>query len=73
MVQPGQDWDGDDGTGTLDRPTQRRILAQSQVRADLIVIRCISRIVHRQSPGGGGGGGEQISPALSFEAFGRFL
>jgi hypothetical protein len=74
VVQPGQDWDGDDGTGTLDRPTQRRILAQSQVRADLIVVRRISRIVHRQSPGGGG---EQISinlrAVLSFEAFGRFL
>jgi hypothetical protein len=42
-MQPGQDWDGDNGTGALDRPTQGRILAQCQVRADLIVVRCISR------------------------------
>jgi hypothetical protein len=37
-MQSGQDWDGDNGTGPLDRPTQGRILAQSQVRARLIVI-----------------------------------
>ena len=37
MVQPGQDGDGDNGTGPLDRPTQGRILAQRQVRARLIV------------------------------------
>src|SRR5258708_39153095 len=43
VMQPGQDWDGDNGTGALDRPTQGRILAQCQVRADLIVVRCISR------------------------------
>ena len=42
VVQPGQDWDGDNGTGALDRPTQGRILVQRQVRADLIVIRRIS-------------------------------
>src|SRR5438874_9298161 len=41
MVQPAQDWDGDNDTGPLDRPTQGRILAQRQVRARLIVIRCI--------------------------------
>jgi hypothetical protein len=40
VVQPGQDWDDDNGTGTgaLDRPTQGRILAQRQVRAHLIVV-----------------------------------
>ena len=43
VMQPGQDWDGDNGTGALDRPTQGRILAQCQVHADLIVVRCISR------------------------------
>ena len=43
MVQPGQDWDGDNGTGAPDRPTQGRILAQGQVRADLTVIHRISR------------------------------
>jgi hypothetical protein len=41
VVQPGQDWDSDNDTGPLDRPTQRRILAQRQVRARLIVICCI--------------------------------
>jgi hypothetical protein len=43
VVQSGQDRDGDNGTGALDRPTQGRVLAQCQVRADLIVVRCISR------------------------------
>src|SRR6266478_7145656 len=38
VVQPGQDWDGGNDTGPLDRPTQGRILAQRQVRARLIVI-----------------------------------
>jgi hypothetical protein len=38
MVQSGQDWDGDNDTGPLDRPAQGRILAQRQVRARLIVI-----------------------------------
>src|SRR5947209_18630592 len=47
MVQPGQDWDGDNDTGPLDRPTQGRILAQRQVRARLIVIR---RIRTKNSP-----------------------
>jgi hypothetical protein len=28
VVQPGQDWDSDNDTGPLDRPTQGRILAQ---------------------------------------------
>jgi hypothetical protein len=46
-VQPGQDWDGDNDTGPLDRPTQGRILAQRQVRAHLIVIR---RIRSKNSP-----------------------
>src|SRR5258708_6112744 len=41
VVQPGQDWDGDNDTGPLDRATQGRILAQRQVRARLIVIYCI--------------------------------
>jgi hypothetical protein len=41
VVQPGQDWDGDNDTGPLDRAAQRRILAQRQVRAHLIVIRHI--------------------------------
>jgi hypothetical protein len=41
VVQPGQDWDSDNDTGPLDRPTQGRILAQRQVRARVIVIRCI--------------------------------
>src|SRR6266436_5882822 len=43
VVQSGQDRDGNNGTGALDRPTQGRILAQCKVRADLIVVRCISR------------------------------
>src|SRR5258707_9673750 len=38
VVQPGQDRDGDNDTGPLDRPTQGRILAQRQVRTHLIVI-----------------------------------
>src|SRR5258705_5916889 len=41
VVQPGQDWDGDNDTEPLDRPTQGRILAQRQVRARLIVLRRI--------------------------------
>jgi hypothetical protein len=47
VVQPGEDWDGDNDTGPLDRPTQLRILAQRQVRAHLIVIR---RIRSKNSP-----------------------
>src|SRR6266516_5700437 len=47
VVQPGQDWDGDNDTEPLDRPTQGRILAQRQVRARLIVIR---RIRSKNSP-----------------------
>jgi hypothetical protein len=47
VVQPGQDRDGDNDTGPLDRPTQGRILAQRQVRARLIVIR---RIRSKNSP-----------------------
>src|SRR5258708_17117422 len=41
VVQPGQDWDGNNDTGPLDRATQGRILAQRQVRTRLIVIYCI--------------------------------
>jgi len=37
VVQTGQDWEGDNDTGPLDRPAQGRILAQRQVRARLIV------------------------------------
>ena len=47
MVQPGEDWDGDNDTGPLDRPTRGRILSQRQVRARLIVIR---RIRSKNSP-----------------------
>ena len=43
MVQTGQDWDRDNDTGPLHRPTQGRILAQRQVRAHLIVVRSIRR------------------------------
>src|SRR6266478_6722425 len=43
VMQPGQDWDGDDGTSPLDRPTEGRILVQRQVRANLVVIRPIRR------------------------------
>jgi hypothetical protein len=46
MMQSGQDWDGDDVTGSLNRPSQRRIFAQRQVRTDLIVV----RRVRRQNP-----------------------
>jgi hypothetical protein len=41
VVQPGQDWDGDNDTAPLDRASQGRILAQRQVRAHLIVVRRI--------------------------------
>jgi hypothetical protein len=43
VVQPGQDWDGDYDAGPLDCPTQRRVFAQGQVRAHLIVIRRVRR------------------------------
>src|SRR6516225_2232426 len=43
VVQAGQDWDGDNGAGPLDCPTQRRVFTQGQVRTDLIVIRRIRR------------------------------
>ena len=43
VVQPGQDWNGDYDTGALHHPPQGRTLVQCQVRADLIVVRCISR------------------------------
>ena len=41
VVQPGQDWDGDNDTGPLDRPTQRCVFAQSKVCPDLIVVRSV--------------------------------
>jgi hypothetical protein len=40
VVQPGQDRDGDNDTGPLHRPTQGCILAQRQVRTNLIVVQC---------------------------------
>ena len=43
VVQPRQDWDGDNGTGPLDCPTCGRVFAQRQVRAHLIVIGRIRR------------------------------
>jgi hypothetical protein len=43
VVQAGQDWDGDNGAGPLDCPTQRLVFTQGQVRADLIVISRIRR------------------------------
>ena len=43
MVHPGQDWGCDNGAGPLDLSTERRILAQSQVSADLIVVLGIGR------------------------------
>ena len=43
VVQPRQDWDSYNDPGPLDCPTQRRILAQRQVRADLIVVRRVRR------------------------------
>ena len=38
-----QDRDGDNDAGPLNCPTQRRVFAQRQVRADLIVVRSIRR------------------------------
>src|SRR5262249_17555779 len=38
MVQLGQDWDRDNGTGALDCPTGGRVVAKRQVRAHLIVV-----------------------------------
>src|SRR5258708_40179198 len=43
VVQPGQDRNGNNDTGPLDRPTQGRILTQRQGRAHLIVVRRIRR------------------------------
>jgi hypothetical protein len=37
VVEPGQNRDGDNDTGPLHRLTQGRVLAQRQVRANLIV------------------------------------
>ena len=34
VVQPGQDRNGNDGTGSLDRPTQGRVLTQKQGSTD---------------------------------------
>src|SRR5215218_5177581 len=38
VVEPGQNRNGDNDTGPLHRLTQGRVLAQRQVRANLIVI-----------------------------------
>jgi hypothetical protein len=43
VVQPVQDWDGDNDAGPLDCPTQRRVFTQGQVRTHLIVIHRIRR------------------------------
>ena len=43
MVQPRQDWDSDNGAGSLVCPTCGRVFAKRQVRADLIVVGRISR------------------------------
>jgi len=38
MMQSGQDWRGDDSSGSLDGTSEWRVLAQSQMRARPIVI-----------------------------------
>lgn len=43
VVEPGQNRDGDNATGPLNCPAQRRVFAQGRVRPDLIVIRRIRR------------------------------
>src|SRR5262245_25860779 len=43
MVQPGQDWHGYDSPGSLDGSTQGSVLAQSQMRARLVVVNGIRR------------------------------
>ena len=43
VVQSGQDWDRDNGTGPLDCPTGGRVFAQRQMCADLIVVGRIRR------------------------------
>ena len=43
VVQPRQDWDGYNDPGPLHCPTQGRVLAQRQVRADLIIVVGIRR------------------------------
>jgi hypothetical protein len=48
-MQAGQDRDGNDGTGSLDCPTQWRILARRQVRADLTVVRIRRSFQNSQS------------------------
>jgi hypothetical protein len=35
VVQPGQDWDSDNGAGPLDCPTGGGVFAKRQVRAHL--------------------------------------
>jgi hypothetical protein len=50
MMQSGQDWYGDDGPRSLDRSSQRRVLAQPQVRARLIVIERIQSQEPSQMP-----------------------
>src|SRR6266508_2613045 len=46
MVQSAEDWCGHDGSGSLHGSSQRRVLAQPQMRARLIVI----KRVRRQNP-----------------------
>src|SRR6516164_4514095 len=43
VVQPGQDWDRDNGIGALDCPTGGRVFAKRQVRAHLIVVGRVRR------------------------------
>jgi hypothetical protein len=49
VVQPRQDWDGNNDTGPLDRPTQGCILAQGQVRSHLIVVRRVEDFLRSHS------------------------
>src|SRR5262245_11877970 len=43
MVQPGQDWHGYDSAGSLDGSGQGGVLAQSQMRARLVVVNAVRR------------------------------
>jgi hypothetical protein len=50
IMQSGQDWSGDDGPRSLYGSSSRRILAQPQVRARLIVIERIQSQEPSQMP-----------------------
>jgi hypothetical protein len=50
MMQTGQDWCVDDGARSLDGSSYRRVLAQPQVRARLIVIERIQSQDPAQMP-----------------------